>query len=64
MGSQGDFEYRRLGKILQRPDDYRICEGHLEREAVSGGMMASLDHVAAGMDGIIMDLLAVELMAA
>ena len=35
---KSDFEYRRLGKILQRPDHCRICEGYLEREAVSGGM--------------------------
>ena len=38
LGAEGDFECRRIGKILQRPNDCRICEGDLEREAVSGGV--------------------------
>ncbi len=38
MGTQGDLECGRLGKILQRPNDCRICSRHLEREAVSGGV--------------------------
>ena len=38
LGTQGDFECGRLGKILQRPNDCRICSRDLEREAVSGGV--------------------------
>ena len=35
---KGDFECGRLRKIFQRPNDWRICSRHLEREAVSGGV--------------------------
>jgi hypothetical protein len=38
MGEKSDFEYRRVGKILQRSDHCRIRRGHLERKAVSGGV--------------------------
>ena len=38
LGAKSHFEYRRIGKIFQRPDHCRIREGYLEREAVSGGM--------------------------
>lgn len=36
--SQGDLECGRLGKILQRPHDCRICSRDLERKRGSGGM--------------------------
>src|SRR5207249_7975582 len=38
MVPQGDLKRGRLGKILQRPSDWRICSRHLEGEAVSGGV--------------------------
>jgi hypothetical protein len=42
MVPQGDFECGRLGKILQRPHDWRICGRHLEGEAMPGGVEASM----------------------
>src|SRR5882672_10499313 len=38
MVPQGDLKRGRLRKILQRPNDWRICSRHLEGEAMSGGV--------------------------
>lgn len=40
LGAESDFEYCRIGKILQRPNDCRICETDLERKAMPDQMMA------------------------
>ena len=38
LGAQGDPEHRRLGQVLERPHNRRICRRDLERAAVSGAL--------------------------
>ena len=62
VGGQGHHQRRTLGHLLQRPDDRGICGGHLEREALPGGLrthgMAALSPLAGNPapDSILVDV--------